>query len=230
MTGSGEILEFGGQVMKNVAGYDVSRLLTGSLGTLGVILDVSLKVLPAAEKEITRSIDVAVNDFQTLLQSMQRTMPISAAAYADAQLLVRLSGSAVAVDTAAHLIDGDEADHRYWDDLNTLGCFSRVKNLWRVSVAPASKLFLDDAVVIDWGGGIRWLADPGFEPREVLAGKDGNAEDGHATLMKYDRAHRSSGLEIFQPLTEPLLSIHKKIKHQFDPASIFNPGRMYRDI
>lgn len=225
ITGSGEILEFGGQVMKNVAGYDVSRLLTGSLGTLGVILDVSLKVLPAPEMEVTRSITIARKDFQSLLQSMQRNMPISAAAYADGKLHVRLSGSEVAVSTAGRLIDGDEADNSYWENLNTLGCFSGVKNLWRVSVAPASKLFLDDAAVIDWGGGIRWLADPVYNPRERLAD-----EDGHATLMKYDRAELSSGIEVFQPLTEPLLGIHHRLKQQFDPVGIFNPGRMYRDI
>ena len=225
ITGSGEILEFGGQVMKNVAGYDVSRLLTGSLGTLGVILDVSLKVLPAPELEITRSIDVARNEFQTLLQSMQRNMPVSAAAYADGKLYVRLSGSEVAVMTAGRLIDGDEADNQFWENLNTLVCFSGVKNLWRVSVAPASKLFLEDADVIDWGGGVRWLADPVYDPREMLA-----TEDGHATLIKHDRDFLSSGVEIFQALTNPVLGIHRKLKAQFDPAGIFNPGRMYKDI
>jgi len=225
ITGRGEILEFGGQVMKNVAGYDVSRLVTGSLGTLGVILDVSLKVLPAPAVEITRSIAVSRQEFQARLQSMQRNMPLSAAAYQDGYLRVRLSGSEVAVSAAVQGIGGEEADNAYWNKLNTLECFAGVKNLWRVSVAPASKLFLEDAAVIDWGGGICWLADPGYDPRKMLAG-----EDGHTTLMKYDKQSLSSGIEIFQPLPEPLLSIHHKLKQQFDPAGIFNPGRMYRDI
>jgi len=225
ITGRGDILEFGGQVMKNVAGYDVSRLLTGSLGTLGVILDVSLKVLPAPEVETTRAIAVSRQEFQALLQSMQRKMPISAAAFEDGYLNVRLSGSEAAVNAAVQKIDGDETDKSYWDNLNTLACFSEFRYLWRVSVAPASQLFLEDATVIDWGGGIRWLADPACDPRQALAGKDG-----HATLMKFDEESLLSGIEIFQALTEPLLSIHQKLKQQFDPVGIFNPGRMYRDI
>jgi glycolate oxidase FAD binding subunit len=225
ITGRGEILEFGGQVMKNVAGYDVSRLLTGSLGTLGIILDVSLKVLPAPEVEITRTIAVSCQEFQARLQSMQRNMPLSGAAYQDGFLKVRLSGSEAAVSAAVQKADGEDTDNGYWENLNTLKCFAAVKNLWRVSVAPASKLFLEDAAVIDWGGGIRWLVDPGYDPREMLAG-----EDGHATLMKYDKESLSSGTEIFQPLHEPLLGIHHRLKQQFDPAGIFNPGRMYRSI
>jgi len=225
ITGKGEILEFGGQVMKNVAGYDVSRLLTGSLGTLGIILDVSLKVLPAPEVEITRAIAVSCQEFQARAQSMQRNMPLSAAAFQNGCLNVRLSGSETAVNAAERKTGGEDTDNRYWEKLNTLECFNGVKNLWRVSVPPASKLFLEDADVIDWGGGIRWLADPGFNPREMLAG-----EDGHATLMKYDEGSLSSGIEVFQPLHKPLLSIHHRLKQQFDPAGIFNPGRMYRDI
>ena len=91
------------------------------------------------------------------------------------------------------------------------------------SLAPASSLFLEDADVIDWGGGVRWLVNPEYEPREALAN-----EDGHATLMKFDEL--ASGIEIFQPLTEPVLGIHQRLKRQFDPAGIFNPGRMYRNI
>ena len=225
ITGRGEILEFGGQVMKNVAGYDVSRLVTGSLGTLGIILDVSLKVLPAPEVEITRTIEVSCQEFQSRLQSMQRHMPLSAAAYQDGFLRVRLSGSKAAVSAAEQKISGEDTGNGYWGGLNKLKCFAGVENLWRVSVAPASRLFLEDAAVIDWGGGIRWLADPGYDPRKVLAG-----EDGHATLVKYDKQNLSSETEIFQPLSEPLLGIHHKLKKQFDPAGIFNPGRMYRSI
>jgi len=225
ITGRGEILEFGGQVMKNVAGYDVSRLVTGSLGTLGIILDVSLKVLPAPEVEITRAIAVSCQEFQSRLQSMQRNMPLSAAAYQDGFLRVRLSGSETAVSAAEQKIGGEDTDNVYWGELNKLECFAGVKNLWRVSVAPASKLFLEDAAVIGWGGGIRWLADPEYDPRKVLAG-----EDGHATLVKYDKQNLSSETEIFQPLPDLLLGIHQKLKQQFDPAEIFNPGRMYRSI
>lgn len=223
ITGRGEVLEFGGQVMKNVAGYDVSRLVTGSLGTLGVILDVSLKVLPAPELEITRAISVSARGFQSRLQSIYRELPVSAASYQDGHLRVRLSGSETAINAARQKIGGEEVDNNTWHALNTLECFTDVRKLWRVSLAPASGLFLDDADVIDWGGGVRWLIDPEYDPREALA-----KEDGHATLMKFDKL--PSGIEIFQPLTEPVLGIHQRLKRQFDPVGIFNPGRMYRDI
>jgi len=223
ITGRGEVLEFGGQVMKNVAGYDVSRLVTGSLGTLGVILDVSLKVLPAPELEITRAIPVSPREFHSLLQSIYRELPVSAASYQDGHLRVRLSGSETAVNVGRQKIGGEAVDNSAWHTLNTLECFTDIKRLWRVSVAPASNLFLEDADVIDWGGGVRWLVDPEYDPREALV-----KEDGHATLMKFDEL--PAGIEIFQPLTEPVLGIHQRLKRQFDPVGIFNPGRMYRDI
>ena len=136
-----------------------------------------------------------------------------------------MSGSEAAVKAATRITGGEETGNDGWDQLNRLECFASINNLWRVSVAPASKLFLDEAVVIDWGGGIRWLADPGYDPREVLSG-----EDGHATLVKYNPEMLASGIDVFQPLSEPLLGIHQRLKHQFDPTGIFNPGRMYRGI
>lgn len=225
ITGQGEMLEFGGQVMKNVAGYDVSRLVTGSMGTLGVILDVSLKVLPAPELEVTRVIEITRQDFQSHLRSIQRDIPLSAASHQDGLLSLRLSGSEAAVEAARKITGGEETGNDGWDQLNKLACFADIDNLWRISLAPASSLFLNEALLIDWGGGIRWLADPGYDPREVLTG-----EDGHATLMKYDVETLASGIGIFQPLSEPLLGIHQRLKHQFDPAGIFNPGKMYREI
>jgi len=225
ITGEGDALEFGGQVMKNVAGYDVSRLLTGSMGTLGVILDVSLKVLPAPELEITRAIPVTRREFQSRLRSLQGNLPVSAAAHRDGYLHIRLSGSETAVNAAKQKIGGEEIDDSIWNRINTLECFAEAKNLWRVSVAPASNLFLEDAAVIDWGGGIRWLTDPEHLPRDTLA-----HEDGHATLMKHEHGHLSSGIDIFQPLSGSLLGINSRLKNRFDPAGVFNPGRVYRDI
>ena len=225
ITGEGDALEFGGQVMKNVAGYDVSRLLTGSMGTLGVILDVSLKVLPAPELEITRAIPVTRQEFQSCLRSLQGNLPVSAAAHRDGYLHIRLSGSETAVNVAKQKIGGEETDDSIWDRLNTLECFAESRNLWRVSVAPASNLFLEDAAVIDWGGGLRWLTDPEHPPRETMAN-----EDGHAVLMKHEHGHLPSGIDIFQPLSGTLLGINRRLKNRFDPAGVFNPGRVYRDI
>lgn len=225
ISGEGDALEFGGQVMKNVAGYDVSRLIAGSMGTLGVILDVSLKVLPAPEMEVSRAITAGRKDFQSRLQSMQRNRPLSAAAYQDGHLVVRLSGSETAVKAGTQTIGGDELGNSVWERLNLLERFADADHLWRISVAPASSLFLEDASVIDWGGGVRWLVDPGYDPREALEG-----EDGHATLMKYPLESPPEATEIFQPLPETLLGIHRRLKKRFDPSGIFNPGRMYRDI
>jgi glycolate oxidase FAD binding subunit len=225
LTGNGKVLTFGGQVMKNVAGYDVSRLVVGAMGTLGVILDVSLKTLPAPEVEKTYSISATLSDFQNQLQSMTRTTPLSASAFDKDKLLVRLSGSYEAVTDASTQIAGEETDGKYWDELNNLKKFIDVRCLWRVSLAPASKLLTEVSTLIDWGGGQRWIADPVDDPRQMIA-----SEDGHATLVKYEVGRLDSGFEVFHPLSGPVLEIHKKLKQHFDPHSIFNPGRMYRDI
>lgn len=224
ITGSAEVLNFGGQVMKNVAGYDVSRLVTGALGTLGVILDVSLKVLPAPELEVTRTIRVARDGFQSLLQSMSRKLPISAAAHEQGTLSVRVSGSELAVKEALKELAGEEQENAYWDQLNNLEHFTEARQLWRVSVAPGSGAWLQEAALVDWGGGLRWIVDPTVCPGTIASG------EGQVTLMKYDLASLDRELDIFQPLGEPLAGIHQRLKRQFDPAGIFNPGRMYRDI
>ncbi|MCZ6502634.1 MAG: glycolate oxidase subunit GlcE [Gammaproteobacteria bacterium] len=222
ITGQAEVLSFGGQVMKNVAGYDVSRLVTGALGTLGVILDVSLKVLPAPELELTRTIPVARHGFQALLQSMNRNIPISAAAHENGELRFRVSGSETAVKAALKELEAEEAENSYWDQLNNLELFVNARQLWRVSVAPGSSSLLEEAALVDWGGGLRWVVEPEVSPRAVLAC------EGHATLMKYDSL--DSGLDIFHPLIEPVAGIHRRLKQQFDPERIFNPGRMYREF
>jgi len=225
LTGSGKVLTFGGQVMKNVAGYDVSRLVVGAMGTLGLILDVSLKTLPAPEVERTYSIPTTILKFQKQLQAMSLSFPLSASMFDQDNLLMRLSGSEVAVTRAASELAGDEIDGCCWDKVNSLNRFDGVTNLWRISVAPASQLFLAESALIDWGGGLRWLADPDVDPREIIS-----SEDGHATLMKYLPESLAPDLEVFQPLSGPVLEIQQRLKRQFDPHGIFNPGRMYRGL
>jgi glycolate dehydrogenase FAD-binding subunit len=223
IAGSAGVLTFGGQVMKNVAGYDVSRLVTGALGTLGVILDVSLKVLPMPEVEVTCRVPVVRREFQRLLRSMNSSIPISAAAHEDGNLYLRVSGSEIAVKAALQKIDGAESKNVYWDRLNNLEGFDNAQHLWRVSLVPGSSRFLEEAAIVDWGGGLRWLVDPDTAPRPGLEG------GAHATLVKHD-AQIQSEVEIFQPLAEPVAGIHRRLKQQFDPAGIFNPGRMYREF
>lgn len=225
ITGSGDVLSFGGQVMKNVAGYDVSRLVTGAMGTLGVILDVSLKVLPAPEIEKSVIKPLAAEQFLPYMQSIRKNMPLSAAALGDGLLRLRVSGSKSAVEAAMLELEGEETGNEYWDQLNTLRHFTGSNELWRVSLRPTSRLFLDEAVIIDWGGGLRWMVDPDDDVREKLQN-----EDGHATLVKHHVKVGSPGVEVFQPLGQPLLGIHQRLKNRFDPMGIFNPGRMYQDF
>lgn len=230
INGKAEYLRFGGQVMKNVAGYDLSRTLTGSLGTLAVLLDIHLKVLPQAEQELTLCQDC------TPAQAIERCnhwaaqpLPLSGACHHEGQLMVRLSGTARGVAAAARLLGGEQlADSsRFWWHLREqqLPFFREHATVWRLSVPPATPpLALDGDSLIDWGGAQRWLGTqlPAAEIRRVAA-----MAGGHATLWRGAVADTD---EVFQPLPPALLALHRRIKHSFDPAGILNPGRMYAEL
>lgn len=231
INGQGELLRFGGQVMKNVAGYDLSRLLTGSLGTLGVILDVSLKVLPrpAAERTLAQPASEA-EAIDRCNAWAARPYPISAAAWDGELLYLRLSGAASAVTQGADQLGGDVVPaaqaNEFWHRLreHKLGFFDTDLPLWRVSLAPATPpLNLPGSTLIDWGGGQRWLATD-LAPDTVFAAAA--AAGGHATLFRGGDRH---GL-VFQPLTAPLVRLHQRLKASLDPAGIFGPGRLYPDF
>lgn len=232
MNGRGEVLRFGGQVMKNVAGYDVSRLLAGSLGMLGLIVDVSLKVLPRPQEETTLRLELGQ---QEALQRMNvwtgQPLPLSATAWHAGVLMVRLSGAHAAVDAAARRIGGDvlpvAAADAYWRDMREQqhGFFADDgAPLWRLAVpTTAPALPQPEPQWVEWGGGQRWLRST--EPAEsirALAARHG----GHSTL--YRGGTREQG--VFQPLAPAIHAIHRNLKSAFDPAGIFNPGRMYQDL
>jgi glycolate oxidase FAD binding subunit len=229
INGKAEILHLGGQVMKNVAGYDLSRTLTGSLGTLAVLLDVHLKVLPRPELQTTLvqscSADTAV---ENLNQWAGQPLPLSGGCHIDGKLYVRLSGMAEGVQAAASNIGGeplDDAEH-FWEQLREqqLAFFSGNTPLWRLSVAAATKpLALDGATLLDWGGAQRWLRSdlPADSIRSAVT-----AIGGHATLF---RGGDRSGA-VFQPLQPAMLALHQRLKSTMDPAGIFNPGRMYPEL
>ena len=229
VNGNGEYLRFGGQVMKNVAGYDLSRTLTGSLGTLAVLLDIHLKVLPRPETSIT--LTQACSATEAVLRMNQwaaKPLALSGACYMDGMLYVRLSGSHRGVQAAAGKLGGDtlQAGETFWGDLSEqrLDFFAGETPLWRLSVAPASAaLAIDGEWLIDWGGAQRWLRSdlPASTIRTAAA-----SIGGHATL--YRGGDRNA--EVFQPLPAALLALHQRIKHTFDPAGILNPGRMYADL
>jgi len=221
--GRGQALGFGGQVMKNVAGYDLSRLVAGSLGTLGLIAEVSLKVLPVPSEETTLRLEAPQ---ARALEQMNRwagqPLPISATAWRDGELIVRLSGSATAVRAAAAAIGGEAIDGAFWLGVreHTDGFFAGDEPLWRLSLpSTTSPLELDGRQLIEWNGGLRWLKSRiGADAlRDVV-----RRVKGHATLFR--AADKSAGC--FAPLDPVLERLHRQLKAAFDPAGIFNPGRM----
>ncbi len=233
INGKGEILSFGGEVMKNVAGYDVSRLMAGAMGTLGVLLEVSLKVLPKAEMETTQLLHYSsVSAFEKMHAWSQTPLPITATCFHDSVLRVRLSGATKAVNAAVSSIGGESIENpeQYWQDLkeHRLDFFNSEKPLWRLSLASDIELPALDAAheendfLYEWGGALRWLnSDASAEMIQSIAAD----VDGQATLY---RGRDRQGL--FQPLTPGLLRIHKNLKQAFDPGNILNPGKLYPDL
>ena len=225
INGKGEILSFGGQVMKNVAGYDVSRLMVGALGTLGVLLEVSLKVLPRPAAEITLTFELSPD--QALVQMNRlagQPLPLSGACHTAGKLWVRLSGSEEAVRAAQKKLGGREeakgAD--FWRAVreHELDFFAGDTPLWRLSVPPAAPMLaLPGQWLLDWGGAQRWLKST---VRATDVWEAAGAAGGHATLFRGgDRAG-----EVFQPLAPALLRLHRNLKHAFDPGGVLNPGRL----
>lgn len=235
LDGRGDDLSFGGRVMKNVAGFDVARLMTGALGTLGVLLEISFKCLPVPKVETTRVFECSAEDaIRRVNEWSGRPLPLSATCHHDGLLSVRLSGAPAAVTAAGTRIGGDEvldADggasfwtsvrdqtHRHFVSALTAG-----KAVWRLSVdSTAPMADLGGAQLVEWGGALRWLAaDPHADPARLRAWAAGHG--GHATLFR--GGDRSGG--VFQPLSAPLAKVHRGLKAEFDPAGVFNPGRMY---
>ena len=232
MDGHGERLAFGGQVMKNVAGYDVSRLLAGSLGTLGLILEVSLKVLPLPLREATfRLACTEIAALRLLNEWGGKPLPISASCWHDGMLTVRLSGADAAVSAALLALGGEvlaaDAATSFWVALReqTHDFFAGAGSLWRLSLPPhASAMILKGRQLIEWGGAQRWLkldgdadADEARRIRQAVA-----AAGGHATLFRGgDKA-----VGVFHPLAPAVEKIHQRLRQAFDPAGIFNPHRM----
>ena len=230
MDGKGETLHFGGQVMKNVAGYDVSRLLTGSLGTLGLILEVSLKVLPRPFAQ--HSLQFVMSEQDALHQLNVwggQPLPLSASCWVDGNLYVRLSGAQAAVDAAIAKMGGTDLPEaeNFWDGVReqTHTFFSAQQQaLWRLSLPTvAPPLALPGEQMIEWGGALRWLKTTA--DAETIRSVAANA-GGHATLFK--GGDKSVG--VFQPLAPAVARIHRNLKQAFDPAGIFNPRRMYTDF
>lgn len=231
--GRGELLRFGGEVMKNVAGYDVSRVLAGSLGTLGLIAEVSLKVLPRPVTEAT--LRFAMDEAAALHRLNEwggQPLPVSATLWQHGVLHLRLSGAEAAVQAACARLGGEALDDATAQALwtaareQTLPGFALEEGevLWRLSLpSTAPALGLPGRQLVEWGGAQRWLAGA-IDAQAVCA----RAVElgGHATAFR--GGDRAAG--VFQPLAAPLAVVHRRLKQAFDPAGIFNPDRLYPEL
>lgn len=231
LDGRGRLLSFGGTVIKNVAGYDAARVLAGSLGILGVILEVSLKVVPKPAAETTLAFEM---DEAAALARMNewggRPLPISATAWADGRLRVRLSGARAAVEAAQRTLGGELLDasvaREYWLGVREQrdGFFAGDAPLWRLSLpSTAPSLGLAEPGLIEWGGAQRWVRTtlPAESVRSLASGRGG-----HATLFR--GGDRSTG--VFTPLTPVIAGIHRGLRAEFDPHGVFDAARMYAGL
>jgi glycolate oxidase FAD binding subunit len=229
VNGKGEDLSFGGRVIKNVAGYDVSRLMTGALGTLGVITEISFKVLPRPAVETTLVFELGEAEANLQVNRWAGLpLPVSATAWQDGTLRMRLSGAATAIAAAKTKMGGQElADGvDYWAELreHRLPFFAPERALWRLSLPQTTEpVATPHAQLIEWGGGLRWVSG---ELDALTIRSTTERLGGHATLFR--GGDKSIG--VFHPLTAPLAKIHRRLKDAFDPAGILNPGRMYRSF
>jgi glycolate oxidase FAD binding subunit len=222
VNGKGEIITSGGKVMKNVAGFDLFRPMAGSMGTLGVLLKVALRIVPRPEVEETLLHEET--DESTALEKMNRwamqTQAISATAWDGEVIRIRLSGSPAGLAHGRAQIGGDRlTETGYWNDLNNfhLDFFKQEGRLWRIALAPMCGPVNDSAPqLIDWGGAQRWLISdaPHDEIRDRVA-----RLGGHASCYSDDPA-----LPTFHPLQGDLLAINQAFKAALDPAGILNPG------
>ena len=239
INGKAEKLRFGGQVMKNVAGYDASRLMVGAQGTLGVLLDLSMKVLPISETEVSLKIntklDAAVNNVQKWIK---QGLPVTANCHIDNTLYLRLSSTHSAVKQSLHIINNsyntEEIDNKFWLGIKnqTHGFFSAkslldAKKLWRCSHQPATKFYGDtEHQLVEWNGALRWLHSD-IDIRAIA-----EHYNGHASYYPLNNSgsNNKQKTDIFQPLQPGLLKIHQQLKLAFDPDNILNPGRLYAKI
>jgi glycolate oxidase FAD binding subunit len=229
LDGRGQQLKFGGQVMKNVAGYDVSRLMAGSLGTLGLLLDISLKVLPRPAAAL--SLRFEYNEADAIRQVNLwggQSLPITASCWHNGLLTLRLEGTTRGVQAAHHKLGGETVsdDAGFWRRLreHEAAFFQSATPLWRLSLpSTAAPLQFSDQQLIEWGGALRWLHS---EADAHTIRSTASAAGGQATLFRGG----NKNVGVFHPLPPALLAVQKKLKHTFDPHGIFNPQRMFNEF
>lgn len=222
LDGRGGIGRFGGQVMKNVAGYDVARLNVGAMGSLGVLLDVSLRLLPQPMATATLTLELGIGQaFERMAKWGRRPLPITAMAWEGGLLRMRLAGSEAGVAAALATVGGQTSADAggYWTRLRdrTLPLFEGEGPLWRLSVpATAPQPDLSANWLLDWGGAQRWCCTDASPERVFNAA---SAAGGHA--MRLAPTVQRAALPLAQ------LALQQRIKGVFDPSGLFNPGVLY---
>lgn len=239
LTGDGKDIRLGGKVMKNVAGYDLFRPMAGALGTLGVMLDITLKLLPLPEQEQSYSMEMNAADMQPLLRDWRKlSMPISASSYESGVFKLRLSASSCAIADASNKLPTamQEISNDYWQTLNEheLPFFDDPAPLYRLVLPVSIKGNLNkienviyqkgkSETLIEWGGSLHWL-------KTSCSLKDiqeyATAAGGTASVYRNGQTDK----DVFMPLPAPLMALHKRIKKVMDPVGILNPGRLYREF
>lgn len=224
INGRGERLQFGGRVMKNVAGFDVPRLQAGALGTLGVLSEVTLKIQPRPERTLTLAFHLGADEAVVKMnRHAGEAKPLAGAMWVDGRLYLRLSGAATAVDSAAVQWGGEVLpdDGTLWEALRemVLPFFSGAAPLWRLSMHSCAPVAVDlGATLIDWGGAQRWVRG-----EHDIGSLQRRATGGHATLL----SGGDRNAEVRPPLSTVEQALYRRLKNTFDPDGLFNPGRLY---
>jgi glycolate oxidase FAD binding subunit len=226
VNGRGEHLRFGCEVMKNVAGYDVSRLMAGAMGTLGILTEVTLKVMPLPEATLTVHRAIGAGDALRAMNELCRSpLPLTGACWHDGEMYIRLAGPEPVIRAAAARIDGDElpGDREFWSGLREmeLPFFTGADDLWCISLRSTRGHFLpDDDWLVDWRGARRWLA--GCRDRESL---DAHVSDAGGEAWRVRGGAMNA--EVFPERSEAYRDMLLRLKQALDPGGILNPGRLY---
>ncbi len=227
INGKGQFLQFGGQVMKNVAGYDVSRLMVGAMGCLGLICDVSLKVMPCPESERYFFLELSPHELPQNMSRWGREMsPLSGLCHDGERLRVRLEGADALIASFAKRenLQADAEGEAFWQQLRThqLPWFKHGDPIWRLSMPALSDLrkLSDIECLLDWGGRQAWLHTYDEDKLRLLA------RELNAQLY----AFRGGCKAPFPPLPAVNMVLHQRLKQAYDPDRIFNPGRMYPEL
>jgi glycolate oxidase FAD binding subunit len=233
LDGQGRVLNFGGQVMKNVAGYDVARLMSGAHGTLGILLEISLKVLPRPAKTRTVVLELSREKAHKRMRELaRRPIPLAGVTYLDGRLFLRLSGAHASVNAWRERLGGERlAEHStFWQRLRDLQLdfFSHERTLWRLSLpGNAPRLTCEHQAILDWAGAQRWVYSdtPAQDIHAQAAAVGGHAE----AFRRPDDTSPGNAAALQAPLPPLMQQLHRGLKQRFDPHGLFNPGRLFSE-